>query len=103
MPANYHSTGGFALDLAVADLDADGNLDFVAPSFDTFVSVVLGDGQGGFGGQSDYVASEQVEGVAVGDLDGNGTLDIVTVSALTSTVTFLPGFGDGTFGPPQAA
>lgn len=59
--------------LALADLDADGNLDVVAG-----VAVLLGDGTGTFVRQPD-IGTRTLEAVATGDVDGDGNLDIVGV------------------------
>jgi hypothetical protein len=100
--ANFYGTGGYAFGLAVADLNGDGKLDYVAPDYaGGFVSVVLGDGLGGFGTRTDYAVNSQCHSVAIGDLDGDGHLDLVAANGGARTVTFLPGVGDGTFGPRQ--
>jgi hypothetical protein len=56
-----------------ADVNGDGNVDLVGASSD-WVSVRLGDGQGGFRGGSDQNA--QVEASVLGDFDGDGDPDL---------------------------
>ncbi|HYO75756.1 MAG TPA: FG-GAP-like repeat-containing protein, partial [Thermoanaerobaculia bacterium] len=65
----------------VADIDGDGHLDLVNSSLDasgytSTITILLGDGRGGFRG-GDVIRSEgSISAVALADLDGNGTLDI---------------------------
>jgi hypothetical protein len=61
------------------------------------VSVFLNTG-GVFAGPTNYPVPFPEDGVAR-DFDRNGTPDIITLGS--SRVTFLPGLGDGTFGPPN--
>src|SRR5207249_1788264 len=62
------------------------------------VSVLLGNGDGTFGVESDYGRGYNSLCVAIGDLNGDRKPDLVTASVYYSTVSVLLGNGDGTFG-----
>jgi hypothetical protein len=88
-------------DVAAADFNADGHMDLVYTSDGQnggsgSVVVLVGDGQGGFATQHQYLAHTQNPGeLAIADLNADGRPDVVTVNA--STVSVLLGNGDGTF------
>jgi hypothetical protein len=98
--------------MAVADLNGDGNLDLAIacgvsgfPSA-AYVSVLLGNGHGGFDAHVDYPTSLfPGRGVAIADFDADGALDLAVSTA--GAVSVLRGKGDGTFEPsadyPQTA
>ena len=81
-------------DAALADLDADGDLDaFVAnygfsgePRYNT---VWTNDGDGQFTNTGQTLGSSESRAVSVGDLDGDGDLDAFVVN---SDVIFVPGY-----------
>jgi hypothetical protein len=94
--------------VAVGDLNADGNADFVCTdpdindadngslSFYSAVEVLLGDGQGGFTDAYEYrLQGPGTYGLAVADLNADGKPDVVTVDYYTGTVSVLMGLGDG--------
>lgn len=75
-------------DRAIADFNGDGHLDLVvvmagSAGGDGGVSVLLGDGSGGFSNRDFPTGVYNAWGVAAGDLNGDGVVDL----ALTSTVT----------------
>jgi hypothetical protein len=63
------------------------------------VSVLLGDGRGGFTGPTNYAAGAPPCSVALGDFTGDGTLD-AAVAVADYQVAVLFGNGAGGFGPP---
>jgi hypothetical protein len=87
--------------LAVGDFNSDGNLDLAILCNDTtsvyVVSVLLGDGQGGFQPHVDYTTGSWPSGIAVGDFNRDGILDLAIGNAHSDTVSVLLGNGDGTF------
>lgn len=100
-----------ASDVALGDVDRDGNLDLVASATPPSVQVRLGNGKGGFGppigtevlSGNPYLPVPQ--GIALGDLDRDGWLDAVVGSYKEDPQSLklytLHGKGDGTFGAPQ--
>ena len=96
-PSSY-SVGINPNSVAVGDFNGDGKLDLaVANSFDNFVSVLLGKGDGTFQAAVNYGTGSGPLSVAVGDFNGDGKLDLVVTNAFDNNVSVLLGNGDGTF------
>ncbi len=84
---------GRPLAIELADLNDDGQLDFVVATTST-LEVRLNNGQGGFVAQS-LVAPITTQALAVSDVDGDGRLDVAAVDG-AGVLTVLFGNGDGT-------
>ena len=90
--------GSFPRSVTLGDVNADGALDIVVAAISNSggsVSVLRGDGQGGFAGQREF-AVDFPESVTLGDLDGDGDLDIVTAN-YDGSASVLRGDGLGGF------
>jgi hypothetical protein len=74
-------------DLAIADLGIGA------------VSILLGDGQGGFWPHSSYPVGGQPRGIAVVDVDVDGDADVVTSNYGSNNMSTLQNRGDGSFFP----
>jgi hypothetical protein len=86
--------------LALADFNRDGKLDVaVANSGSKNVTVLLGDGKGGFAPAtgSPFPAGDNPNDVAVGDVNGDGRPDLAFANHDTHYVTVLLGDGHGGF------
>ena len=85
-------------DVAVGDVNGDGEQDIVTANYsgDT-ASVLLGNGDGSFGSPTDYPVGDEPRAVALGDLNNDGRLDIVTVNNESNNVSVLRGKSGGGF------
>jgi hypothetical protein len=91
---------------AAADVNGDGRLDIVTPNVrDNSVSVLLGDGRGGFApaAGSPHTVAFRPYYVAVGDVSGDGRPDVVTSHDDVNLMTTLLGDGRGGFTPAPAS
>ncbi len=104
-PGSPYPAGHSPNDVAVADLNHDGNLDLVFANHETsYLTILLGDGRGGFSPAPSSPLTvhsrPHPHGVAAADLDGDGHLDLVTDSWGENKVTVLFGDGKGGFSSP---
>ena len=104
---NAHSVSdsiGGPVDIRLADLDGDGDLDMVAASRpDNAVFWYENtDGAGTFGpAQVITTHAVQATRVQIGDLDGDGDLDVVSASAGDDKIAWYANDGTGSFGAQQ--
>ncbi len=87
--------------MAVGDFNGDGILDMagVINAISGSVSILLGDGSGGFTASASIPVGSAPYAVAVGDFDGDGILDLAVANSVSNTVTILRGNGSGGFTP----
>ena len=64
------------------------------------VSVLLGDGFGGFGPAANFAACVGAHESAIGDFDRDGALDVIVACWGGSVVSYLKGLGNGGLAPP---
>jgi hypothetical protein len=101
-PAAQYRVGKDPYAMVLADLNGDGLLDAVTANNDGHtVSVILGDGEGGFGGDKKFAAGLHPVSIASGELNGDGKLDVVTANEYSSEISVLLGNGQGNFEPPM--
>jgi Calx-beta domain/FG-GAP-like repeat len=97
MPTSYPIDGSSPT-VATADFNNDGKLDLVTANvYGNTVSVLLGDGAGGFGAASQFGVGAVARSLVAADFNNDGHLDLAT---LGRGVSVLLGNGDGTFQPP---
>ena len=87
----------YAYDLTLADVDGDGDPDYIAGS-GTCVTLRLNDGTGLFGRSSCVEIGHAVSDVDAADLDGDGDVDLAVACDTDQLVIVLPNLGGGTFG-----
>lgn len=92
--------------LSLADLNGDGRLDLVVANDESGdVTVLLGDGKGGFAAApgSPFPAGKSPNDIAIADFDGDGKPDLAFPNHDTAHVTILLGDGRGGFRPAPAS
>lgn len=88
--------------VVIADLNADSRPDLmVANAGGGNITVLLGDGRGGFtpSAGSPFAAGDEPSDIAAGEIDGDGHVDLVIPNHGTKYVTVLLGDGRGGFVP----
>jgi len=97
-------TGDSPESVATGDFNGDGVTDLAtANEFGNSISILLGDGTGGYAAPVNYAAGNPHR-LAVADINGDGQLDLVTAAAgIASQVQVLFGLGGGTFAPAVTA
>ena len=88
--------------ITIADVNHDGRPDLlVANADDGTVTVLLGDGKGGFrpAPGSPFPSNPNPNDIAIADMTGNGNLDLVIANHQTPYITVLLGDGRGGFRP----
>jgi hypothetical protein len=100
-----YSAGNLPNDIAIGDFNRDAKLDLaVANHEEKHLTVLLGDGNGGFTSAPNSPVTLEVRphvhGVATGDLNSDGNLDLVTDSWANDQVVALFGDGNGNFRTP---
>lgn len=84
--------------MALGDINDDGELDIVTANMvSDNVSVLIGDGAGGFTASTILTGGVQPYSVALGDIDGDGAIDIVVANRGSVDASLLLGDGDGAF------
>ena len=105
-PIDYPAGGYGTTAVAIGDVNGDGKKDLIVPleevlpHYHSGVSILLGNGDGGFQSPISYCVPTSCKGkfafsVVMGDVNGDGKPDLVVGSP--SSVSVLLGNGDGTF------
>jgi hypothetical protein len=99
-PGSPFACGENPNDIAIGDMNGDGNPDLIIANTQTpYITILLGDGKGGFSPapHSPFATTSRphVHGVAVGDFMGDGKLSVVTDSWGNDSIILLPGDGHG--------
>jgi len=99
-PGSPFACGPAPNDIAVADMNGDGNPDLVIANTGTpYITILLGNGKGGFApAPHSPFATESyphVHGVAAADFMGNGKPAVVTDSWGHNEILLIPGDGQG--------
>jgi hypothetical protein len=104
-PAQSYTTniGGRPNDIAVGDWNKDGKLDAVTCNEGNTVTVLLGNGRGGFIPAPGSPINLTAHLIAVGDVNNDGNLDLALSDHDSFGVVVLLGAGDGRFAPAPAS
>lgn len=85
-------------DVALGDLNGDGNIDMAIPCrSNSNVTVLLSLGDGAFASAVTYGTGWLPGGAAIADLDGDGDADLVVCNSGDDNISILLNHGDGTF------
>jgi len=108
---HFWEAGEAVQSLKIADVNGDGNLDLIASGSSggnnygnisgDLLSVMLGDGKGGFAQPQLYRGQLFGYGIASGDLNEDGSLDIITANQDSDSLTVFLNDGSGRFGAPN--
>ena len=99
----FYDAGGEVYDLAVGDINEDGNLDVVyAIRTSNAVGIRLGVGDGSLGDQMTLDLPSEPERIEFIDINQDGSLDIGAVSPDANGVYIFENDGAGNFGEPLA-
>src|SRR3989454_8512227 len=93
------ATGSGPVSVAIGDLNGDGKPDLAVANINSAtVSVLLGNGAGGFGAKTDFTTGANPQFVAIQDVTLDGKPDLVVANDSSTTVSMLHGNGAGGFG-----
>ena len=95
---NY-TVAGNATGVVAADFNGDGNLD-IAVATSNGVTILLGNGTGGFTVSGSYAAGTGPSAIAAGVFTSNGIMDLAVANAGSNNVSILYGNGNGSFQSP---
>lgn len=86
------------ISVTVGDFNRDGKSDIVtANNASQNISVLLGNGTGGFGSATNFKVPSRPTSVTVGDFNADGISDLAVTSFFFNNVSILLGNGNGTF------
>jgi uncharacterized repeat protein (TIGR01451 family) len=98
---NSFITGTTPIHAATADFNSDGRLDLaIANQNSNNVSILRGDGAGGFGAPTNFPVGNGPRYLVVGDFNRDGRSDLAVANFGSNNISILLGTGTGSFGLP---
>jgi VCBS repeat protein len=96
-PKVDYGAGQTPAEVAIGDVDGDGDLDLAVANrtAGNSISILRGPGDGTFSPVTSLASISYPSSIAAGDVDGDGDLDLVVVAG--NVVSIHRGLGDGTF------
>lgn len=92
------AVGAFPSALAVGDINGDGFVDAAVANFGSNnLSILPGNGSGGFGAATTIAAGSGPNAIALADFNSDGLLDLVASNQDSNNLTYLRGNGTGGF------
>ncbi|NUQ81863.1 MAG: VCBS repeat-containing protein [Bacteroidetes bacterium] len=97
--ANSFTIGGVPNNFFAADLDNDGDLDFISVNTDddNDISVLINNGDGTIASPVKYPIGDGTWTATAGDIDGDGDIDLISGNSWAYTLSVFPNNGNGTF------
>jgi hypothetical protein len=92
------AAGDYPTAVAVGDLNGDHLSDLAFSNATDEASILLGDGNGGFGAPHSSAAGDRPYGIVLGDFNGDFRPDLATANYYSENVSVLLGDGVGNFG-----
>ena len=84
--------------VAVGDFNSDGRPDLVTTNFfSQTVSLLPGNGSGGFGAKTDFLVGTAPTALAIGDFNNDGRPDLAVANTSSNNISILLGNGSGSF------
>ena len=105
-PTNFDA-GTYPTSVAVGNFNADAFPDLAVANTGTpsgppsNLSILLGNGSGGFSGPTNFIAGGAPSSVAVGDFNGDSRADLAVANHFSNDVSILAGNGSGGFSAPS--
>ncbi len=97
--ANNLPVGNNPFSVTVGDFNRDGIADLATANYnDNNVSVLLGNGRGGFGAATNFAVGTNPFSIVTGDFNRDGIADVATANYQSGNVSILLGSGNGSFG-----